>query len=398
MASLSDPIAEVAGILLTLSLTPDIDGQILCLKENFAVIQERNQQLNNDLNLKNIEINNKNIEIDGLHEQVEKLEAEKTGWEEKFSKTESARKYDEVCADLDSKNTKLKELEKQVSKLEVDKEILKEQVETLETEVKELKKELQKVKRKNDGEMEKLRGALQDLKTENRTLKKNELLSATERGTLQMDMDDMKKSNSSLEKSCFSLKQSVHDLRKNNISIRQSVDDLKKDNTSLKQNVHDLKTNNKFLEWKVEDLERNFRGSEEQLILGELCRCVQSMIFEKLLPSKLYDVKEIYMIKNMDQHFERAFNYNECEVKAAMQDWAELQKELKLQERDVRTMKFVMKKLQTTRNVVAHPELTEDSLIKATERMNNAGLLGDNRMPGDIMRIINVWKQLKMMP
>ena len=90
----------------------------------------------------------KNKEIDGLHEQVEKLEAEKTGWEEKFSKTESARKYDEVCADLESKNTKLKELEKQVSKLEAEEEILKKQVETLETEVKELKKRVTKGKAK----------------------------------------------------------------------------------------------------------------------------------------------------------------------------------------------------------------------------------------------------------
>ena len=46
--------------------------------------------------LKNIEIKSKNIEIAGLHEQVDKLEAEKTGWEEKFSKTESAWKHYEI--------------------------------------------------------------------------------------------------------------------------------------------------------------------------------------------------------------------------------------------------------------------------------------------------------------
>ena len=407
MASLSDPIAEVAGIFLTLkgkSLTPDIAGQIRCLKENFAVIQEKIQELNDDLKLKNIEI--------------EKLEAEKTGWEEKF-KAESARHYEislrEMSTALELKHIKIKELEKKVSKLEAEKEILKEQVETLETEVKELKGKigslengLKKVKGRNtalEHSVTNLRAELVVVREENRESMTKVLLSTTEKETLRQDVNEFKKTAQTLEKNNTSLKQSVHDLKKNNTTIKQSVDDLKKDNhdlrkdnTSLKQSVHDLKTNNKFLEGKVEDLERNFRGSEEQLILGELCRCVQSMIFEKLLPSKLYDVKENYTIKKMDQHFERAFNYNEYEIKAAIQDWAELQKELKLQERDVRTMKYVMKKLQTTRNVVAHPELTEDSLTKATERMNSAGLLGDDRMPGDIMRIINVWKQLKMMP
>lgn len=63
-----------------------------------------------------------NEEIDDLRKQVDKLEAAKIVWEVKFSTTESARKYNELCTALESKNTKIKELEKQVSKLEAEKE------------------------------------------------------------------------------------------------------------------------------------------------------------------------------------------------------------------------------------------------------------------------------------
>ena len=52
--------------------------------KKFGVIQERNQELNDVLKLKN-------EETDDLHKQVDKLETEKIVWEVKFSTTESAR-------------------------------------------------------------------------------------------------------------------------------------------------------------------------------------------------------------------------------------------------------------------------------------------------------------------
>ena len=267
------------------------------------------------------------------------------------------------------KNTKVKELEKQVGKLEAEMEILKEQVETIgEGKIGCLEKELKKVKGKNmvfDREIKNLRTELDDVKEDIRTRKTKELLTATERETLQQDVHDLKKSHSSLQ-------QSIHDLKKSHSSLQQTVQNWER---------------------KVEDLERKICEPKELLNLGELCRRVQSMIFREIL-LKEHDDNEYYKVKIMDTHLKEAFKDNEGELEKARQRWENLKRELKLQERDVETMIYAMKQLQGRRNELAHPELTEDTLTEAATRMKDAG---KDRMAGYVMMVINVWKQLKMM-
>ena len=396
MESLSDSIAEVASIILTLtrqSSTPEIDGQIRCLNQKFAVIQERNQELNDVWKLKN-------EEIDDLHEQVDKLKGESTVWEVKFSTAESARKYDELCTALESKNTKIKELEKQVDELKAEKEILKERLETLENDLQKVKRTNTSLERKNlslDREMKYLKDELDDVKVENRTLKKNELISATERQTLQVDVCDLKKINSSLQKSHSSLKQSHSSLKQSHSSLQESHSSLQESNTTLKKSVQKLETDNTTLKRKVEDLERKIDVPDDDLILGQLCHRVQSMIFKKILPQDLYDDKESYKIKHMGEHFRELFGEDEREINAANQTWAELQKALKWEERDVDKITFVMKKIQSGRNAVAHPELTPEILTAATQRLKDAGRLTGSRKPDNIQELVRVWKQLKEM-
>ena len=121
------------------------------------------------------------------------------------------------------------------------------------------------------------------------------------------------------------------------------------------------------------------------------------MIFQKILPPELYDDKYSYKIKYMDECFRVLFEDDEDKIDAANQAWTELQKKLKWQKRDVERMVSVMKMIQTGRNEVAHPELTEDILTESTQRMKDAGRLVGFRSPEIVMELVRVWKQLKMM-
>ena len=136
---------------------------------------------------------------------------------------------------------------------------------------------------------------------------------------------------------------------------------------------------------------------DDDLILGELCRRVQSMIFQKILPQDVYDDKESYKIKKMDEFLWLLFKDDERKLNVANQAWTELQKKLKWQKRDVERMGLVMKMIQNGRNEAAHPELTEDILTETTQRMKDAGRLVGFHSPKFVMELVSVWKQLKMM-
>lgn len=230
---------------------------------------------------------------------------------------------------------------------------------------KEFKDDLQKVKQKNmllDREIKNLKDELDDVEVEQGTLKKNQLISATERQTLQVDVCVLKKINSSLQKSISSL--------------QKKVQKLEIDNTTRKR--------------KVKDLERKIHVPDDDLILGELCRRVQCMIFQKILPQDVYDDKESYKIKKMDEFLWLLFKDDECKINAANQAWMELQKKLKWQKEDVDFFGSVVKKFQQGRNVVAHPELTEGILTETTQRMKDAGRLVGFRTPENVMEIVSV--------
>ena len=334
---LSDSFAEIDGIIVKLttqSFTPEIDGQIRSLKQHFVIIQKSNQELNDALN-------SKNKEIDDLHKEVGELKA-KIGLEENL--TESAQKYDELCAALESKNIKIKKLEKQVSELNAEKEKLKERVKALEAEVTTLEKNVHEL----EGRIMCFEDELEEVKGENNTLRKN-------------------------------------------------LSDLTTNNATIQKNLHDLTTKNDSLERKVEHLQRKIHESDDDLVLGELCRRVQSMIFQKILPPELYDDKYSYKIKYMGECFLALFEDDEDKINAANQAWTELQTKLKWQKRDVKIMGSVMQLIQTGRNEVAHPELTEDTLIESTQRMKDAGRLVGFRSPENVKKLLSVWKQLKMM-
>ena len=301
-----DEIAKVQKIVSTLR-PQSFSTEIKDIDQSLAAIEGKVLHLNSDLKLKN-------IQIDGLHKEVT-----------------------EKSTALESNTAEIKELKKLVRKLETEKQ-------TLEAEIKELK-----------GKIKKIRAELDDVKEENRTLQVKELLSATERATQRQDVHDLKKHNSSLQQSHSSLRQSHSSLQQSHSSLqqshsslqqshsslRQSHSSLRQSHSSLRQSHSSLQQSHSSLQLKLADLESKVCEPVEMIILGKLCRCVQSMIFQKVLDKK-YDEFANYKIKDIDTHLVVAFE-GERDIKMAKQRWANLKKDLKLEERDVTTLTYAIK-------------------------------------------------------
>ena len=297
---------------------------------------------------KDKEIDELNKQIVGLQLPLPLLSAKiSSGWEENFSTTGSARKDDESWAVLESKNIKIKELEKNVNELKAEKEKLKERVKALEAKVKSLNTQVVALKGKNlelEGKIMCFEEQLEEVKEESSPLKKN-----------------------------------LRDL------------------TTIQKNVHDLTTNNDSLERKVEHLQRKIHESDDDLVLGELCRRVQSKIFQKILLAELYYDRGSYKIQNMGRYFWELFKGDERKINAAYQTWAELRKELKWEERDAAEMGEVMKWIQKGRNKLADPELTVEMVTASTQRLKDAGRLTGLINPNNIQEMVRVWKRLEIM-
>ena len=126
---------------------------------------------------------------------------------------------------------------------------------------------------------------------------------------------------------------------------------------------------------------------------------MQSLIFKQVFPPDFYDDTESYKIEYIYDraYFRLVFKSDAQKISAANQAWRKLQNRLKWQEGDVKEMITAMRVIQQGRNVVAHPDPTEDILTECTQRMEDAGKLKGARSADVVMRLINVWKQLKMM-
>ena len=384
-AGLSESFAEVGRVIVTfpgLPFKPErIDGQARCLHQKFAAIQA---DVNDVLNLKR-------EEIAVLNKEVDKLQAENAG--------------------LKSRDSQIKELQKQVSELEAEKKIFKERVETLEHQIKELslssekekenlenqirklrddlKEAQENAKRKkmsSDKEIQTIRAVLSGVKEENQKLHSNALVSATERQTLRTDVKKLERNNTTLQTNNTTLQTS-------NTKLQKRVEKLERNNTTLQ-------TNNTTLQRKVEDLERKIGVPDDDLLFGQLCRCVESMIFEKILPKGYYNEKATYMLRDLDDKFffSVLFKKDKRKISEANEAWRKLKMSLQWEDDDVRYMASAIGVIQRVRNQVAHPKLTLEELTALAQRMKDAGEVNGFHSADMVTQLTNVWKQLNSMP
>ena len=131
-------------------------------------------------------------------------------------------------------------------------------------------------------------------------------------------------------------------------------------------------------------------SAENDLVLGELCRRIQSMIFKKILPPSLYSENLPYNLYFINHEIGRLpFDMRDKAEKA----WAKLQQELKYQPLDIYRLTSVMREIQSERSSTAHPPLTEEILYQLAKRMKDEGQEGANSYES-VMKLINLWKKL----
>ena len=395
--SMSDLIAELTGRFRTLkgkSIPPEIDDDFRSFEETFTLLQDA-------WKLKDTEIRMKDTKIDALNDEVDKLKAGNT--------TYSAYEGDP----LESKNSKIKELENQVTKLEAEKEILTKEVEDLKAQVMDLKEKLEYVTANNKSlesdvvelkaSNKSLKSGVVELKANNKSLKSDVVALKANNKSLKSNVVELEEKNSELEGKMMGFEEELLDEKGRNSKLREDLRDLKTENTTIKEKIQKLETlhtENKLLKREVGDLERKIDVPNDDLLFGQLCRRVQSMIFEKILPQGYYDKTASYMIRDLDDeyYFSALFKGDERKISEANEAWRKLKMTLQWQDKDVKHMAVAMGVIQRERNLVAHPELTEDKLTELTQRMKDAGKVNGFHSADMVTQLTNVWKQLNRMP
>ena len=148
------------------------------------------------------------------------------------------------------------------------------------------------------------------------------------------------------------------------VNLEEQVVDVKNDNTFPKEDNTSLRKEVQLLKHELGKLV----SSNDELVLGELCCRIQSMIFKKVLPPSEYSERAGYNLKYMKEEISQL---GEGKAQRVKQAWAKLKQELNYQEEDIERLTSTMGKLQSKRNVTAHPDLTEQTMIQSVKRMKN---------------------------
>ena len=137
---------------------------------------------------------------------------------------------------------------------------------------------------------------------------------------------------------------------------------------------------------------KSLQASDDELVLGEFCWCIQSMIYRKVLPPSEYIETMGYKLFGIEENLEYLLDKDE-DLEAAKQAWAKLKRELNFNQQDFKRLTCAMKEIQTQRNITAHPELTEQMLNQSVERMKNEGKV-KGMFYKQSLKMINLWKKL----
>ena len=205
---------------------------------------------NNDLK---ITVESKDEEIEGLKEQIKKLESEKKA----------------LQTALRDVKGELEVTRKGVVELKGENSTLKGKIEQLEGEKEALERNLRSV----EGQLNDVRQEVVELKNENSNIKKKR--------NAMVDLN-VKKLSNRVDEVTRALEESARD----NLNLKKEVRNLRE---AALDGMASFKPSS-FLPDPVE---------KASLLLGELCRQIQAMMYQKVLPNSPYDDKKSYKVKYM---------------------------------------------------------------------------------------------------
>lgn len=187
----------------------------------------------------------------------------------------------------------------------------------------------------------------------------------------------------------------ISELDAENVDTKKELEILKEEVKTLRAQIQQLLEENDELRRELKDLKesvKSLQASDNELVLGELCWHIQSMIYRKVLPPSEYSETMGYKLFGIEENLEHLLDKDE-DLEAAKQAWAKLKRELNFNQRDFKALTWAMKESQTQRNTTAHPELTEQMLNQSVEQMKNEGKL-KGMFYKQSLKMINLWKKL----
>jgi len=242
-------------------------------------------------------------------------------------------------------------------------------------------------------EIKALKDKIDKLETEKKVLETKLRSVEVELEAVRKDFLELKKANKINEEKNVILEENVEKLSKKMDGMKQSLEEARSENTSLQKKVQDLEyavqrkapfgvSERMALSYLSDPVER------ASLILGELCWRIQAMMYEKVLPNS-YDYKKSYKVKHIEEDI--AELDDDQQKREAQRRWAELKKKLNWKKsRHTRAMKSI----QDSRNMKAHPDLSEELLVTSAEVMEKAEKLTDWHDPACVQELIEMWKKL----
>ena len=265
-----------------------------------------------------------------------------------------------------------------------------------------------------EGNISELREAVQQLRKENDDLKLTVDLKNKEIKSLKDKIDKLETDKKTMEKKLRSVdvKGEVVKLKEANKGHEERLITLQANEERLSKRIDGVESENTTLKKELKDLKETFQRSPppsvvsaerlalphavadlEQLptiVLGELCRQIQIMMYKQVLP-KVCDPRKSYKIKHIQEDIKDLKDEEQQEAKRRFDD---LKKKLKWQEKiHIRAMKSI----QESRNVAAHPELNEELIRFAVDHMEMNGKLTDWHSPDCVRAFIEMWKTLSQL-
>ena len=265
---------------------------------------------------------------------------------------------------VESKNGEVNELKlkQQISKL------VAEVAEGAE-DIKDLKKQLSQLRTEKNTEKKEWEKHVKSLETQVKKL-------IDENKCLTAQVNDLNQENAMLAGKNMELEEQIAKLQKRVTVLTGELTEVRKECQCLQDKLSSMVS------------------AENDLVLGELCWQIQSMIFKKILPPSCYSEKLPYNL-----HFithEIAMLPSDRDKAEAKNAWASLKEELKYQPQDIYRLTVVMREIQSERNSTALPKLTEEILYQSAKRMKDEGQEGAKSYES-VMQLINLWKILEDM-
>ena len=260
--------------------------------------------------------------------------------------------------------------------------------------------------------------ALRDVKGELVATSKEVVYLKGENSTLKGKIEQLEGEKEALERNLRSVEGQLNDVRQEIIELQNENSNIKKRNAVVDLNVKKLSSrvdemtraleesarDNSYLKKEVRNLRESalhgmasFKPTsflpdpveKASLILGELCRQIQAMMYKKVLPNSPYDDKKSYKVKYMLEDIDEL--EDEQEKAEAGKRWEALQKELNWKK--TKHMR-AMKSIQDKRNDTAHPGIDEKQLVESVELMKQTGNLTGYCPPECANELINMWEIL----